>query len=163
MLQLYVEGCPATALSVNTVQVSLSPPVGRSVPSVRWAADTQSDWSTTMQYSDSKQLMFNVSWTRTDALDSRLSGTVVITNPTSAPVTIQAAAVQVDFSGSDRDTEAAVPAAAKSVGDEQLPSLDVQCKEATLAPGASANCGYSGTIPGVLTGNMHSSAVLFGV
>lgn len=146
------------------MQVTVSPPVGRSVPAVRWAADTQSDWSTTMQKSDSKQLTFNVSWTRTEALDSRLSGTVVITNPTSAPVSIQTAAVQVDFSGRDRDTEAAAaPAAAKSTGDEQVPSLDVQCKEATLAPGASMNCAYSGTIPGVLTGNMHSSAVLLGV
>jgi hypothetical protein len=114
-----------------------------------------------MRFSDSKQLMFNVSWTRTDAFDSRLSGTVVITNPTSAPVSIKAAAVQVDFSGSERNTEAAAPTALLSVtagggggggsGDEQLPSLDVQCKESTLAPGASTNCAYSGTIPGGCT------------
>lgn len=145
-LQLYVEGCPATAMSVNTVQVSLSPPVGRSIPSVLWAANTQAEALTTLKFTDSQVMKFNATWTRTDAMDSRMAGSVLVTNPTAAAVTIKSAAVQVSFA--DNKAAAAPGAAAPAAAADTWSSIDVQCKETTLAPGASVNCSYSGTIPG---------------
>lgn len=153
-LQLYVDGCPATAQSVNTVQVSVSPPVGRTIPSVRWSADTQSEWLTTLKFTDSKQLTYNVSWSRTDALDSRMSGSLVITNPTAAPVSIKSAAVLANFDESGGNPSAGATAAgtaAAHAGSGAPPAIDVQCKETTLAPKASVNCRYTGTIPGMCT------------
>lgn len=132
-LQLMVTGCSATALSVNAVNVVIPRPAGRSIPSVKWSADTQATWQTSIKYSDNQTLPFNVSWSRRDSITSRMSGFVVVTNPTAAAVSIEAATVRPEFGGGDAGTEN---------------TLDATCKDTTLAPGASTNCTFTGTVAG---------------
>lgn len=151
-LQLYVEGCPATAQSLDTVLVTVAPPFGRSTPSVRWAAQTSSDWSTTLKYTDNGTITFNVNLTRVDSETSRLSGSLTVTNPTSAPISLKSAIVLADFSSGSQAGGAANGAPSSSI--------DAQCKDTTLAPRASVNCSYTGTVSGGGSGSLTAEVML---
>lgn len=137
-LQVRAEGCPATTQSVDTVSVVVAPPVGRSIPSVRWSADTQTGWDTTLKFTENKTLTYTVTWTKVEAVTSRLSGTVTVTNPTAAPVTIKSATVLPDFTSDGIEAGVA--------GGPQ--AIDVLCKDTTLAARVSVNCSYTATVAG---------------
>jgi hypothetical protein len=147
-LQVRAEGCPATTQSVDTVNVVVAPPVGRSIPSVRWSAETQTGWENTLKYTESKVLNFTVTWTKVEAVTSRLSGTITVTNPTAAPVTFKSVTVLPDFTSDGIEAGAA--------GGPQ--PIDVLCKDTSLAARASMNCSYTATVagggPGSLVGQV---------
>lgn len=149
-LQLRVSECSATGLN-STVSIVPSPPEGRSSPSVIWSADTQVDWLNSLDYQESKTLTYNVSWTKVDALTTKLSGDVMISNPTAAAISIKSASVQPEFASSAAGTAAAAAAP---------PSIEAQCKDTAVAPGASISCSYSGTVPGGGPGSLVAEAVL---
>jgi hypothetical protein len=150
-LQVRAEGCPVTTQSVDTVNVVVAPPVGRSIPSVRWSAETQTGWDTTLKFTENKTLTYTVTWTKVEAVTSRLSGTVTVTNPTAAPMTIKSATVLPDFTSDGIEAGAA--------GGPQ--AIDLLCKDTSLAPRASVNCSYTATVagggPGSLVGQVQLS------
>lgn len=138
-LQLNVGDCPAVAQSMNTVSVIAQRPVGHSIPSIRWSADTQAAWMTSLKYTDNATIAFNVTLAKLESTSSRLAGTVTVVNPTSAPVNIKSVTVSPDFSSGTGPAAAA--AGAPNV-------LEAECKQTTVLPGSAVNCSYVGTVSG---------------
>jgi hypothetical protein len=141
-LQLRVDGCPTTTQSVtsNKVLVVATPAVGRSVPAYQWAAKAETASSGSVPYQDESTVTFNVTWTRVDATTSRMAGSLLVSNPTTAPITIKSASVLPELG----DAAAASASAAGA-----MPSvIDAQCKLTTLPAGGSTNCSWTGTVSG---------------
>lgn len=125
----------------------MSAPVGRSMPSVSWSANTDVQWLTSIAYTDSAVLTFNVSWSKADDVTSRLAGAFTVSNPTATAVTITSALVAPEFTSG-----------AAAAGPGQL--IDARCTDNSLAPGSAVNCSYTGTVQGGGPGSLLGQVML---
>lgn len=145
VLQMSITQCPGATRSVDKVSTVANPPTATSNAKYEWTASTEAlKYNVNLQYTDTAVLKYNVSWDKVPRVTSTLSGTVSISNPTAAPVTISSVNVEPDL----------------TVGAATIPAFTATCPDTTLAAGESTTCSYSTTTSATGSGTLTVEATL---
>lgn len=123
-----------TTGSDNRVQVVINQPTvtPSGAPRIRWTARTEAlPKTTTVKFSETAAVKFNVSWDRSAVSTSKVTGVMTVSNPASKPVSLGAVRVRVIASGDE--------SASASVTSTTIAS----CATLELQAGGLTTCSYT--------------------
>lgn len=146
IINLEIGGCQSIQ-AADTVSVTVEQPVSSSNTSYVWkGSGSPVKPLTKIQYDQTAELKYNLTWSLVQEVTSSLSGVVTINNPTESAVTVQNVYVAPEITNANRM-------------DGVIPVAQATCANTTVSPGSDIQCTYNSVFRGSGSGDIAAQAL----